>query len=124
MALSADKLALLTDFRVVIRNPTGQYLMDDSRNIFFTDDRSQATVFHYRGDNVQEQIDAILKTQGVALVADPVPPEEVYETCERCKELFMPYMIFFDGQQFLCTECRKALAARRPRPARAAYQNL
>ncbi len=118
MGLSVDKLDLLSDFRVVIRNPAGQYLTDDATRLFFTDDRTQATVFHYRGDNVQEQIEAILQKQGVALVADPVPPEDIYETCERCQELFMPYMIFYDGKQFLCAECRAA--TRRPRPTRAA----
>ncbi len=120
MPVSADKLGLLSDFRVVIRNPFGQYLTDDSSRVFFTDDRTQATVFRYQEDNVQEQIDTILRTQGVALVADPVPPEDVYETCERCRELFMPYMMFFDGKQFLCEECRAAVTSRKPRPTRKA----
>jgi hypothetical protein len=99
---------LFSDYRVVVRNARGQYLAEDSTRRFFTDDRSQAMVFNFRTDNVQEQLEAILKEQGVLLTADPVPPEEIYETCDRCKELFMPYMTFFDGKQFLCADCRAA----------------
>jgi hypothetical protein len=108
MSGSADKMNLLTDFRVVIRNPRGQYLTDDATRLFFTDDRTQATVFNFRADEVEQQLELILKTQGVMLLAEPVPPEDIYETCDRCKELFMPYMTFFDGKQFLCADCRSA----------------
>lgn len=108
-----DMSGLRSDFRVVIRNAHGEYLTENDSGVFFTDDRSQATVFNFRSDQVQEQLDLILKTQGIPLVADPVPLEEIYETCDRCKELFMPSMTFFDGQQFLCPDCRRS---RSPRP--------
>ena len=104
---------LRSDFRVVIRNAHGEYLTENDNGVFFTDDRSQATVFNFRSDQVQDQLDFILKTQGIPLVADPVPLEEIYETCDRCKELFMPSMTFFDGHQFLCPDCR---GSRSPRP--------
>lgn len=103
-------MRLFSDFRVVIRDKQGQYLTTEGMTrLFFTDDRAQATVFNFQGDNVQEQLQGILDTQGIALVAEPVPPEEIYETCDRCKELFMPYMTYFDGKQFLCAECRALL---------------
>jgi formylmethanofuran dehydrogenase subunit E len=44
-----------------------------------------------------------------------VPPEEIYETCDRCKELFMPFMTFFDGKQFLCADCRSRASRRSAR---------
>ena len=106
MPSSTARLDLRSDFRVVIRNPQGKYLTESPVGVFFSDDRSQATVFNFRSDQVQEQLDLILKTQGIALVADPVPLEEIYETCDRCKEMFMPSMTFFDGRRFLCPDCR------------------
>jgi hypothetical protein len=33
--------------------------------------------------------------------------EEVFETCDQCSRLVIPLQIFFDGQNFLCADCRK-----------------
>ena len=101
------------DIRVFIRNADGKYLARNDDNLFFTDDRLAAIVLSYRADRVPEQLELIRKFQGVALVADPVPPHEIYETCDRCQELFPPFMTYFDGQQFLCPDCRKRPSRRR-----------
>ncbi len=103
------------DIKVFIRNAGGKYLSRDMNGLFFTEDRSAALIFDYQADAVPDQLELIAKTRGIALSADPVPPEEIYETCDRCKELFMPFMTFFDGKQFLCAECRRRLAPRTPR---------
>jgi hypothetical protein len=103
---SIDKWDLEADIRVVIRNVQGKFLASSPDGLFFTEDRSRAAVFNYHGDQIEEQLEGIRKTAGVALAAEPVPPEEVYETCDRCKELFMPSMTFFDGKRFLCPDCR------------------
>ena len=103
------------DIKVFIRNAQGKYLSQDANGLFFTDNRSAALVFDYRSDSVQEQINLIGATHGIALAADPVPPEEIYETCDRCQDLFMPSMTFFDGKQFLCPDCRGSFSGR---PAR------
>ena len=100
------------DIKVFVRTARGKYLAQDGNGLFFTDDRAAALVFDYQGDSVQEQLEAIGRTHGIALAADPVPPEEIYEKCDRCHDLFMPFMTFFDGKQFLCADCR-----RRPRRA-------
>jgi hypothetical protein len=95
------------DFKVFIRNERGKYLAQDDNGLFFTEDRSAAIVLNYRADSVPKQLELLGKMRGIALAADPVPPKEVYETCDRCQDFFMPYMIFFDGKQFLCADCRK-----------------
>jgi hypothetical protein len=100
------------DIKVFIRNTRGQYLAQDANGLFFTETRSAALILNYRTDRVPEQIDMIGKTHGISLTADPVPPEEVYERCDRCKDLFMPFMIFFDGKQFLCADCRRRALGR------------
>jgi hypothetical protein len=102
------------DIKVVIRNPQGKYLAGNATNWFFTDERSAAIIFDYRADRVPEQLEQIRKAHGLALAADPVPLDEIYETCDRCQELFMPSMILFDGKRFLCAECRRRAS---PRPA-------
>ena len=101
------------DIKVFIRNPQGKYLAQDANGLFFTNDRSAAIVLNYRADSVPEQLETIQQTQGVVLAADPVPPEEIYETCDRCKELFMPFMTFFDGKRFLCSDCRRLIRSAR-----------
>jgi hypothetical protein len=95
------------DIRVMIRNAQGKYLAQDDHGLFFTQDRSVALVFSYLADDVAAQLSALEAAQGVALAAEPVPPEEIYERCDRCHDLFMPWMIYFDGGQFVCVECRK-----------------
>jgi hypothetical protein len=101
------------DIKVFIRNAQGHYLAEDAHGLFFTHDRSAAIVLNFQGDRVQEQLDTIQKMQGLRLTPDPVPPEEIYETCDRCKELFLPFMTHFDGKRFLCDECRKWVAEHR-----------
>ncbi len=107
-----DRLIGSQDHKVFIRNSRGKYLAQDANGLFFTEDRSVALVFDYRADSVAEQLEVIGSTYGVDLAADPVPPEEIYETCDRCKDLFMPFMTFFDGQQFLCADCRRRASGR------------
>ena len=116
MSRANNSLFDVPDIKVLIRNVHGRYLAGEAGNWFFTEDRAAAAVLYYRADRVAEQLEEIRRTHGVALVADPVPLEEIYETCDRCKELFMPFMTFFDGKRFLCEECRRA-ATRRGRPA-------
>ena len=115
MPRKSDRASEPPDIKVFIRDTRGKYLAEDANGLFFTEDRSAAIVLNYRADGVPEQLETIQQIQGVALVADPVPPEEIYETCDRCKELFMPFMTFFDGKQFLCAECRRRCSTRSSR---------
>ena len=103
----SNKLNGLPDIKVFIRNAQGKYLAQDANGLFFTEDRSVAVVLNYEADQVPAQLEAIQKTQGVSLAADPVPLDEIYERCDRCKELFTPFMTYFDGKRFLCPDCRK-----------------
>ena len=107
MPAYSDILSELSDVRVLIVNAHGKYLAQDAHGVFFTEDRSSAVVLKYYSDRVPEQLEHIRKQQGIALQAVPVPPADIYESCDRCKELFMPSMTFFDGKSFLCPDCRK-----------------
>jgi hypothetical protein len=111
----SDKLNGPPDIRVVIRNTQGKYLAQDAYGLFFTEDRSAAIVLNYQLDHVPEQLEMIRQKHGMVLAADPVPAEEIYETCDRCKELFMPFMTFFDGKRFLCADCRRRTSTRSDR---------
>ncbi len=115
MPRRSDKPIEPLDLKVFIRNPRGKYLAQDANGLFFTEDRSAALVFNYRSDSVPEQLEAIATTHGIALTADPVPLGEIYETCDRCKDLFMPSMTFFDGKRFLCPDCRRRESGRSAR---------
>ena len=107
MPAHSEKTNQSPDIKVFIRSPHGKYLAQDGNGLFFTEDRSVAIVLNFEADRVVEQLETIHRTQGIKLAADPVPPEEIYETCDRCKELFMPFMTYFDGKRFLCLDCRK-----------------
>ncbi len=114
MPLPARELNDGPDIKVLILNGEGKYLTGDRKNWFFTADRTAAVVLYHRADHVAEQLEALRRTQGIMLEAVPVPLQEIYEACDRCKELFMPSMVFFDGRRFLCAECR-GRASHRPR---------
>jgi len=94
------------DIRVMIRNAQGNYLAQDDYGLFFTNNRSVAMVFNYRADCVAQQLAELQRARGISLAVEPVPPEEIYEQCDRCQEFFMPWMTYFDGKQFLCEDCR------------------
>jgi len=115
MPRKTDRPSEPPDIKVMIRNTAGKYLAQDAHGLFFTEDRAVALVFDYRADNVPAQLELIQAAHGIALAADPVPPEEIYETCDRCKDLFMPFMTYFDGKRFLCADCRKQASPRSPR---------
>jgi hypothetical protein len=102
------------DIKVFIRNLGGEYLAGAADKAYFTDNRAEALVVNYRTDRVPEQIALIRKSQGIFLVADPVPLDEIYERCDRCGELASPLMVVFDGAKFICADCHKP----RKRPAR------
>lgn len=110
----SNHLNRLPDIKVFIRTAQGKYLAQDANGLFFTEDRSAAIVLNYEADEVPRQLEAIRQLQGVNLAADPVPLDEIYESCDQCKELFMPFMTFYDGKRFLCPDCRKALLTTKP----------
>ena len=112
MPRKSDTASEPPDIKVFIRNARGKYLAQDANGLFLTEDRSAAMIFNYRADRIPEQLEMIQRTHGITLAADPVPPEEIYETCDRCKELFIPFMTYFDGKQFLCPDCRRRASAR------------
>jgi hypothetical protein len=77
----------------------------------FFDDIQKAIVFDCRRDRIDQQLEYLFLTQGVALEVVPVDPREIHETCDRCGRLVLAFQVFFDGTQYLCATCRGAGAA-------------
>jgi hypothetical protein len=92
--------------KVLIVNDDGQYLSGTAFQWEFTDDRSKARVFDYEADRVAERIELVRNAQGKVWIAVRVDPREVYEYCDRCGRRTRAFRTFFDGQQFLCGDCR------------------
>jgi hypothetical protein len=109
-----DKSKPSPEIKVFIRDAHGKYLAQDDNGLFFSQDRTSALVLSYQGDDVPGQLEAIRKAQGIELIADPVPLDEIYEICDQCGEFFVPFMTYFDGQRFLCVDCRRLGS---PKPA-------
>ena len=93
--------------KVLIVNDDGQYLAGSAIHWEFTDDRSKARVFDYLGDQVADRIELVRKAHGRVWIAVKLDPREVYEFCDRCGSRVHAFRIFFDGQQFLCDNCRE-----------------
>ena len=92
--------------KVLIVNDDGQYLAGTATDWEFTEDRSQATVFDYHADRVEERIELVRKAQGRVWIAIKIDPQEVNEFCDRCGYRMPALRTFFDGQQFLCVNCK------------------
>ena len=101
--------------KVRIANPQGDYLTVQSGQWGFTQDRVRAAVFDYLEDHVAEQLEIIQKTQGLILRPVPLDPGELYETCDRCEQMVMPFLMFFDGKELLCADCRSRTGIVPPR---------
>lgn len=95
--------------KVLIINEEGQYLSGTATHWEFTEDRSRARVFDYQGDHVAEQIRIVRKVYGTVWVAVRLDPREAYEFCDRCGSRMMARRAFFNGQEFLCPDCRNQL---------------
>ena len=94
--------------KVLIVNDDGQYLSGTATHWEFTDDRSEARVFDYLGDRVAETIELIRRAHGRVWIAVKLDPREVYEFCDRCGRRMRAFRTYFDGQRFLCRDCREA----------------
>jgi hypothetical protein len=94
--------------KVLIVNDDGQYLAGTAIDWQFTDERSKARVFDYVADRVAERIELVRKAHGRVWIAVKLDPREVYEFCDRCGRRMRAFKAFFDGQQFLCDDCRAA----------------
>lgn len=92
--------------KVLIVNDDGQYLAGTAFDWEFTDERSKARVFDYQADRVAERIELVRKAQGKVWIAVRVAPGEVWEHCDRCGRRLRALGTFFDGQRFLCGDCR------------------
>jgi hypothetical protein len=93
--------------KVFIVNDDGQYLTGTAMYWEFTEDRAKARVFDYFEDQVAERIELIRKAHGRVWIAVKLDPREVYEFCDRCGRRMRALRTFFDGQKFLCGDCRQ-----------------
>jgi hypothetical protein len=107
------------DIKVVLQTPEGKYLSGSAIEWTFTENRARAIVFDMFRQQVGQQLASFRERLGVNLQAVPLPPEEIYETCDACRCLLMPRQIFFNGRQFLCSDC-KAEADAKAQPERLA----
>jgi len=97
-----DRVAI----KVLIVNDDGQYLAGTATEWEFTDDRARARVFDYLGDRVADQIELVRKAHGRVWIAVKLDPLEVYEFCDRCGCRMRAVRAYFDGEQFLCGDCK------------------
>ena len=93
--------------KVLIVNDDGQYLTGSAMCWEFTEDRAKARVFDYLEDQVAERIDLVRKAHGRVWIAVKLDPREVYEFCDQCGCRMRAFRAYFDGQQFLCGDCRR-----------------
>jgi hypothetical protein len=100
---------------VRVRNSEGKFLGGEPSKMDFFDDINRAIIFDCRRDRIQQQIEYIRLTQGIVLEAVPVDPKEIHETCDRCGRLTLSFQMFFDGEHYLCGECRGGGAGGRGR---------
>ena len=72
------------NLKVRIRNAESKYVTGEFKNPQFTNDPLKALVFDYHRHKVAEQLKNLKETSGMVLEAEPIDPEEIYETCDGC----------------------------------------
>lgn len=73
-----------------------------------TRDVNSAVVFDCRRYHIEERLEYLRLANGLVLQAEPVDPKEIHETCDGCGRSALSFQIFFDGEHYLCKECRAA----------------
>jgi hypothetical protein len=91
---------------VRVRNPEGRYLGGEPGKLEFYDDINRATIFDFRRDRIEQQLEYIRLVQGMELKAEPVDAKEIHESCDQCGNLALAFRMFFDGERYVCEECR------------------
>jgi hypothetical protein len=89
-----------------IRNAEGKYLCREAASMGFVEDVNRAIIFDCRRDSLEERLEYLRLTHGIALEIVPVDPKEIHETCDQCGRLVLSFQAFFDGRQYLCAACR------------------
>jgi len=102
------------DIHVILRDGFGRYLAGQRNDWSFTEEFSQARVFDFIKDRIAEQVEMLRREHGLELSIVAVDPLERYEVCDICGNRTMPYSTFFDGNQFLCSNCSTAGAKSQP----------
>jgi hypothetical protein len=92
--------------KVRLRNPEGKYLATAPNGWTFSSDRTQAFIFDYVADKVEEYLKSVARVRGLVLKALPVEPTEFLETCDTCHKMAATAEVFFDGRRFLCPRCQ------------------
>ena len=88
-----------------LRTADGHYLTGGPTEWELTDHLAEAAVFNYLADEIETQLEAVRKSQGVELEVVHVDSHELSETCDRCEITVPPTRAFFDGKEFLCPDC-------------------
>ena len=101
--------------KVRLCNPEGKYLATDPNGWTFSADRTQAFVFDYVADKVEEYLKSVARVRGLVLRATPVEPKEFLEVCDVCHKMVATPEVFFDGRKFLCPRCHSKPTLRRTR---------
>jgi hypothetical protein len=94
------------DIKVVLQTDDGKYLSGSAINWRFTEERSSAIVFDLFAQRVHQRAAFLSECLGFRLQPVPLPPEEIYESCDLCQCLIMARQVFFNGRQFLCPDCK------------------
>ncbi len=112
VALCCPRMTEPETIKVLIVNEEGQYLTGTATHWEFTEDRARAKVFDYHRDHVADQIKLVRNARGTIWVAVRLDPREAYEFCDRCGSRMVSVKAYFDGQQFLCSACRREVLSR------------
>jgi len=102
----------LGDIKVVLQSPEGKHLAGSGMNPCLVEERARAIVLDYFADRVEYKVAMIRENSGIDFRPVALPPSEVYEVCDGCQRLEIPRHVFFDGCQFLCTDCKSESDAR------------
>ncbi len=94
--------------KVVIRTTEGRYLGGDVNSLRLVNDIYGAVLLDPAEIQMEETLLELRNVTGLVFEALPLKLEEVFETCDGCGQMVIPFMAFFDGKKFLCPDCRGA----------------
>ncbi len=90
---------------VRLRNPEGSYLSQGKKGFAFIANPDRALIFEFEEGEAQ-RIVALFAEEDIQLTIEYVEDFDVYEVCDKCHEMQLPHDTFFNGQSFLCFDCK------------------
>jgi len=92
--------------KVLLHTLEGRDLVRKGEAWSLTNDGFKAELFDYPNPELANELRELLRAHGSTFDTGLLDALQTYEICDRCGQMLRPMKAFFDGEQFVCPQCK------------------